>query len=269
MRAELSTIHPTTEAAPTRRLYVGSEVGVLRRVILHRPDLELKRLTPHNKDALLFDDVLWVRRARQEHDAFADALADRGVEVLYLERLLADVLAAERRPRGGARADARRGRPRAEPDRTGPGVARERRRRRAGRPADRRHHLRRAAVPLRRPCRRRFRRWTGSSSRRCPTTCSRATRRRGSTTACRSTRWRWRRAGASRSTTTRSTATIRCSRSPATSGATSSAGRPASRAATSSSSATAACSSAWASGPGPPGSSASRRRCSAPARPAR
>ena len=59
---------------------------MLRRVILHRPDLELKRLTPHNKDALLFDDVLWVRRARQEHDAFADALADRGVEVLYLER---------------------------------------------------------------------------------------------------------------------------------------------------------------------------------------
>jgi arginine deiminase len=92
MRAELPIVHPTTEAAPTRRLYVGSEVGVLRRVILHRPDLELKRLTPHNKDALLFDDVLWVRRARQEHDAFADALADRGVEVLYLERLLADVL---------------------------------------------------------------------------------------------------------------------------------------------------------------------------------
>src|SRR5688572_29963742 len=92
MRAELSTPNATTEAAPRRRLYVGSEVGVLRRVILHRPDLELKRLTPANKDALLFDDVLWVRRARQEHDAFADALADRGVEVLYLERLLADVL---------------------------------------------------------------------------------------------------------------------------------------------------------------------------------
>jgi arginine deiminase len=74
------------------RLYVGSEVGTLRRVVLHRPDLELKRLTPRNKDALLFDDVLWVKRARQEHDAFADALADRGVEVLYLEELLADVL---------------------------------------------------------------------------------------------------------------------------------------------------------------------------------
>ena len=81
MRAELAT-----------RLYVGSEVGTLRRVVLHRPDLELKRLTPRNKDALLFDDVLWVKRARQEHDAFADALADRGVAVLYLEELLAQVL---------------------------------------------------------------------------------------------------------------------------------------------------------------------------------
>ena len=82
MRAEVAT-----------RLYVGSEVGTLRRVVLHRPDLELKRLTPRNKDALLFDDVLWVKRARQEHDAFADTLADRGVEVLYLEELLAQSLA--------------------------------------------------------------------------------------------------------------------------------------------------------------------------------
>jgi arginine deiminase len=71
---------------------VGSEVGTLRKVILHRPDLELRRLTPRNKDELLFDDVLWVKRARQEHDAFADALAERGVEVLYLERLLAETL---------------------------------------------------------------------------------------------------------------------------------------------------------------------------------
>src|SRR3712207_3253497 len=77
------------------RLFVGSEVGTLRRVVLHRPGDELKRLTPRNKDALLFDDVLWVRRARQEHDAFADTLAERGVEVLYLHELLADVLADE------------------------------------------------------------------------------------------------------------------------------------------------------------------------------
>ncbi len=76
-----------------QRLFVGSEVGTLRRVLLHRPGLELKRLTPRNKDELLFDDVLWVKRARQEHDAFADALTERGVEVLALHDLLADVLA--------------------------------------------------------------------------------------------------------------------------------------------------------------------------------
>ena len=84
-----------SSARPEPRLYVGSEVGTLRRVLLHRPDLELKRLTPANKDALLFDDVLWAKRARQEHDAFADALAEAGVEVLYLQELLADVLADE------------------------------------------------------------------------------------------------------------------------------------------------------------------------------
>ena len=59
--------------------HVDSEVGVLRRVLLHRPDLELRRLTPSNCSELLFDDVLWVKRARQEHDAFADTLTDRGV----------------------------------------------------------------------------------------------------------------------------------------------------------------------------------------------
>ena len=77
------------------RLYVGSEVGTLRRVMLHRPDLELQRLTPTNKDELLFDDVPWVKRARQEHAAFADLLVERGVEVLYLEDLLVETLAVD------------------------------------------------------------------------------------------------------------------------------------------------------------------------------
>ncbi|MEC4016592.1 arginine deiminase [Streptomyces sp. H27-D2] len=72
--------------------HVDSEAGRLRRVILHRPDLELKRLTPTNKDALLFDDLLWVRRARQEHDGFADVLRDRGVEVHLFGDLLADAM---------------------------------------------------------------------------------------------------------------------------------------------------------------------------------
>jgi len=74
-------------------LRVDSEVGRLRQVMLHRPDLELQRLTPANCAELLFDDVLWVKRARQEHDAFASALRDRGVEVLYLHELLAETLA--------------------------------------------------------------------------------------------------------------------------------------------------------------------------------
>ncbi|NUS15368.1 MAG: arginine deiminase [Streptomyces sp.] len=72
--------------------HVDSEAGRLRRVILHRPDLELKRLTPSNKDALLFDDVLWVRRARAEHDGFADVLRDRGVEVHLFGDLLTEAL---------------------------------------------------------------------------------------------------------------------------------------------------------------------------------
>ncbi|MTE21439.1 arginine deiminase [Streptomyces sp. TRM43335] len=72
--------------------HVDSEVGRLRHVILHRPDLELKRLTPSNRDDLLFDDVLWVRRARQEHDGFADVLRDRGVEVHLFGDLLTEVL---------------------------------------------------------------------------------------------------------------------------------------------------------------------------------
>ncbi|MEU6083863.1 arginine deiminase [Streptomyces sp. NPDC047108] len=72
--------------------HVDSEAGRLRRVILHRPDLELKRLTPSNKDALLFDDLLWVRRARQEHDGFADVLRELGVEVHLFGDLLAESL---------------------------------------------------------------------------------------------------------------------------------------------------------------------------------
>ena len=58
---------------------VDSEVGRLRQVILHRPDLELKRLTPDNAAELLFDDLLWVAEAQAEHDAFADSLRGRGV----------------------------------------------------------------------------------------------------------------------------------------------------------------------------------------------
>ena len=64
--------------------HVGSEVGRLRQVILHRPGDEMTRLTPTNKDDLLFDDVLWLHRAQAEHDEFAHTLSSRGAEVLYL-----------------------------------------------------------------------------------------------------------------------------------------------------------------------------------------
>lgn len=73
--------------------HVDSEVGRLRHVILHRPGLELKRLTPSNKDELLFDDLLWVRRAQQEHDGFADLLRSRGVAVHLFGDLLTETLA--------------------------------------------------------------------------------------------------------------------------------------------------------------------------------
>jgi arginine deiminase len=73
---------------------VYSEVGKLRRVIVHRPELSLKRLTPANHDELLFDDVLWVERAQWEHDQFVKAMRDRGIEVYYHLDLLSEALTA-------------------------------------------------------------------------------------------------------------------------------------------------------------------------------
>ena len=72
---------------------IFSEIGKLREVLVHRPDLGIARLTPANCHELLFDDVIWVKRARQEHDAFVDALRERGVEVLEFGKALADTLA--------------------------------------------------------------------------------------------------------------------------------------------------------------------------------
>jgi arginine deiminase len=80
----------STVAAPA--LGVSSEVGTLKTVIVHRPDLAHERLSPTNCHELLFDDVIWVRRARQEHDAFVDLMRGRGVEVLLFHELLAETL---------------------------------------------------------------------------------------------------------------------------------------------------------------------------------
>jgi len=70
----------------------NSEVGTLRTVMVHRPDLAHERLTPSNCHELLFDDVIWVRHARQEHDAFVDLMRGRDVEVLLFHDLLAETL---------------------------------------------------------------------------------------------------------------------------------------------------------------------------------
>jgi arginine deiminase len=75
-------------------LGVHSEVGTLRKVMVHRPDLSLQRLTPSNHDELLFDDVLWVERAQYEHDQFVARMRERGVEVFLLQDLLAEALEA-------------------------------------------------------------------------------------------------------------------------------------------------------------------------------
>jgi arginine deiminase len=83
---------PDARQAEPARLSVASEVDPLRRAILHRPGPELRRLTPENKTQMLFDDVVWVERAAEEHDALAGALRAHGVEVLYLQDLLTQTL---------------------------------------------------------------------------------------------------------------------------------------------------------------------------------
>ena len=78
-----------------KKLGVHSETGRLRQVIVCKPGRAHRRLTPANKDELLFDDVFWVKQARKDHDAFADLMRDEGVEVLDTGDLLAEVLALD------------------------------------------------------------------------------------------------------------------------------------------------------------------------------
>jgi arginine deiminase len=90
MSTEAIPSAPQAGRAPFR---VDSEVGKLRKVLVHRPGLEHTRLTPTNAEELLFDDVIWVKRAKEEHDAFCSVMRDRGVEVYEAEVLLSEVLA--------------------------------------------------------------------------------------------------------------------------------------------------------------------------------
>ncbi len=80
------------EAKRVINLCVFSEIEPLETVILKRPGAELRNLTPDMLESLLFDDIPYLENAQKEHDAFASLLENNGVEVLYLEDLVQDVL---------------------------------------------------------------------------------------------------------------------------------------------------------------------------------
>ena len=76
-----------------KSINVSSEIGKLKKVLLHRPGNELLNLTPDSLSELLFDDIPFLPDAQKEHDAFANALRENGVEVVYLEDLMAETIA--------------------------------------------------------------------------------------------------------------------------------------------------------------------------------
>lgn len=78
-------------------IHVTSEIAPLKKVLLHRPGRELLNLVPDRLSELLFDDIPYLAAAQKEHDAFADILRNNGVEVVYLEDLMSEVLSL--RPR--------------------------------------------------------------------------------------------------------------------------------------------------------------------------
>ena len=75
-----------------KAIYVKSEIKPLKKVLLHRPGKELLKLTPKRLPELLFDDIPFLKVAQREHDAFAAILRENGVEVVYLEDLMSEVL---------------------------------------------------------------------------------------------------------------------------------------------------------------------------------
>ena len=165
---------------------VQSEVGQLRQVIVHRPGLELSRLTPQNIGGLLFDDVMWAKRAKEEHDVFAESLRERGVTVHYFGQLLAETLEV---PAGREFVLDRM----CTPEILGPELVRPLRRLADGLDAPAWPSTWSAACsrPTCGRCRRRSLKWDMLRADdfvlpRCPTTCSRGTTPAGSTAACRS-----------------------------------------------------------------------------------
>ena len=76
-------------------IQVKSEIGRLRKVLLHRPGRELEQLSPSSLEDLLFDDIPYLEVAQQEHDAFAEVLRENGAEVVYLADLATQALKAD------------------------------------------------------------------------------------------------------------------------------------------------------------------------------
>ena len=72
-----------------------SEIGRLKKVMLHRPGQELENLMPEYLERLLFDDIPYLREAQKEHDAFAECLRQQGVEVVYLTDLVVNSITSD------------------------------------------------------------------------------------------------------------------------------------------------------------------------------
>lgn len=77
-------------------MLVTSDIGKLKKVVVHRPGEELEYLTPKYLEELLFDEIPWLERAREEHDKFVQIMRNEGVEVLYITDLMTEVL--EKKP---------------------------------------------------------------------------------------------------------------------------------------------------------------------------
>ena len=80
-------------------IQVHSEIGPLKKGLLHRPGRELERLLPESLDRLLFDDIPYLAAAQKEHDKFAQALRDHGAEVVYLEEMTAHAIGSDEKLR--------------------------------------------------------------------------------------------------------------------------------------------------------------------------
>lgn len=74
------------------KIHITSEIGKLKKIILHRPGLELERISPDDLESVLFEDIPWITRMKEEHDAFASLLVKQGAQVLYAEDMLCEIL---------------------------------------------------------------------------------------------------------------------------------------------------------------------------------